>query len=80
LPNSLGLRWSISRKASIPFRIEGAIDGVRAVRTPSERLRKALLVELMDGVAHCLRVTAEVAGDLIGVLPTGAGEQDLATA
>jgi hypothetical protein len=48
---------------------------VRAVRASSERLGKALLVELVDGVAHRLRVRAEVAGYLVGVLPPGAGEK-----
>jgi hypothetical protein len=32
-----------------PFRIEGPMNGVRAVRASSERLGKALLVELVDG-------------------------------
>jgi hypothetical protein len=62
-----------------PFSIEGPMNGVRAVRASSERLGKTLFVALVDGVAHRLRVTAEVAGYLVGVLPTGAGEQDLAT-
>ena len=61
------------------FRIEGPIDGVWAVRAPAKCLLETPLIELMDSVACCLRVTAEVAGDLVGVLPTGAGEQDLAT-
>ena len=34
----------------------------------------------MYSVTHRLRVTAEVAGDLVGVLAIGAGKQDLATA
>jgi len=62
-----------------PFIIEGPMNGVRTMRASSERLFEALLVALVDGVAHRLRVTAEVAGYLVGVLPTGAGEQDLAT-
>ena len=53
---------------------------MRAVRTPSERLLEALLVELMDGIACRLRIAAEVADDLIGVVAIGAGEQDLSTA
>jgi hypothetical protein len=53
---------------------------VRTVRASSERLGKAFLVELVDDVAHRLRVTAEVASDLVSVLAIGAGKQDLATA
>jgi hypothetical protein len=53
-----------------PFGIEGPMNGERAVRASSERLGKALLVELVDGIARGLRVTAEVAGDLVGVLPS----------
>ena len=53
---------------------------MRAVRAPPERLLEALFVEFVDGVARRLRVTAEVAGDLVGVFAIGAGEQDLATA
>lgn len=60
--------------------LKGAMNGVRAVRASSECLRKTFLVELVDGVAHRLRVTAEVAGDLVGVLACVTGEQDLATA
>jgi hypothetical protein len=45
--------------------IEGSVDGVRAIRASLERLGKAFLVELVDGVAHRLRVTAKVAGDLV---------------
>lgn len=58
--------------------LEGAMDGMRAIRASSERLGKTFLVEDVDGVAHRLRVTAKVAGDLVGVLSIGAGEQDLA--
>ena len=61
-----------------PLLIEGLMNGVRAVRIPSQRLGKALLVEDVDSVAHRLRVTAEVAGYLVGVLAISAGEQDLA--
>src|SRR5215207_5574000 len=63
-----------------PLLIEGPMNGVRAVRTPSQRLLETLLVEDVDGVAHGLRVTAEVASDLVGVLSIGAFEQDLAAA
>ena len=48
--------------------IEGSVDGVRAIRASLQRLGKAFLVELVDGVAHRLRVTAKVAGDLVSVL------------
>jgi hypothetical protein len=60
-------------------RSEGPMDGVRAVRASSECLGETLLVELVDGVAHGLRITTEVGGDLVGVLASVAGEQDLAT-
>ena len=59
--------------------VDGSMNGVGAVRTPSQRLGKALLVEDVDSVAHRLRVRAEVAGDLVGVLSISTGEQDLAT-
>ena len=49
------------------FLIEGPTNGVRTVRASSERLGKALLVELVDGIARGLRVTAKVAGNLAGV-------------
>jgi hypothetical protein len=62
-----------------PFRIEGSMNGVRAIRASLERLRKALLVEDVDGVAHRLGVTTKVAGDLVSVLSISAFEQDLAT-
>jgi hypothetical protein len=61
-----------------PLLVEGSMNGARAVGTPSQRLLEALLVEDVDGVARRLRVTAEVAGDLVGVLAIGAGEQNLA--
>jgi hypothetical protein len=62
-----------------PLLVEGSMNGARgAVGTPSQCLLEALLVEDVDGVARRLRVTAEVAGDLVGVLAIGAGEQDLA--
>jgi hypothetical protein len=60
--------------------IEGPMNGVRTVRASSERLFETLLVELVDGVARSLRITAEVAGDLVGVLAIGTCEQNLATA
>lgn len=57
------------------------MNSVRAVGTLSKRFLETLLVELVDGVACCLRIAAEVAGDLIGVVTTiSAGKQDLATA
>src|SRR5215204_5140193 len=62
-----------------PLLVEGPIDGVRAVRTSSQRLLEALLVDLVDGIACGLRIAAKIVGDLIGVLSIGAGKQDLAT-
>ena len=59
--------------------IEGPMNGVRTVRAPSRRLFETLLVELVDGVARSLRITAEVASDLVGVVAIGTCEQDLAT-
>ena len=59
--------------------IKGPMNGVRAVRASSECLGETLRVELVDGVAHGLRITTEVGGDLVGVLATIACEQDLAT-
>jgi hypothetical protein len=53
---------------------------VWTVRASSERFFEALLVELVDGVARRLRITAEVAGDLVGVVAIGTCEQNLATA
>lgn len=61
-----------------PLLIEGPIDGVRALRTPSQRLLEALLIKLVDGIARGLRIAAKIVGDLIGVLSIGAGKQDLA--
>src|SRR5215211_2539202 len=60
--------------------IEGSMHGVRAVGTPSEHLFEALLVEPMDGVACCLRIATQRAGDLVSVLAPIASEQDLAAA
>ena len=60
--------------------IEGPMNGVWTVRASSEHLLEALLVEDVDGVARSLRITAEVAGDLVGVLAIGTCQQNLATA
>jgi hypothetical protein len=62
-----------------PFLIEGPIDGVGAVRTPSQCLLEALLIEDVDGIARGLRIAAKIVGDMVGVLSIGAGKQDLAT-
>jgi hypothetical protein len=62
-----------------PLLIEGPIDGVGALRTPSQRLLEALLIKLVDGIARGLRIAAKIVGDLVGILSIGAGEQDLAT-
>ena len=56
------------------------MNSVWTVRASSERLLETLLVEDVDGVARGLRITAEVAGDLVGVLAIGTCEQNLATA
>jgi hypothetical protein len=56
-PQSLGL-----------LRIEGPMNGVRAARSLPECLSETLLVELVDGVARRLRVAAQAAGYLVGVL------------
>src|SRR5215210_6570412 len=79
-PNSLGLWWSRVAQSLRSLLLESAMNGMRAVGTPSKRLLEALLVELVDGVACCLRIAAKITGDLVSVLPVGAGEQDLATA
>ena len=50
---------------------------MRAVRTPPERLLEALLIEVVDSVACCLRIAAKITGDLVSVLAIGACEQDL---
>src|SRR3712207_7961265 len=39
---------------------------------------ETLLVELVDGVARSLLITAEVASDLVGVVAIGTCEQNLA--
>jgi hypothetical protein len=79
LPNSLGLRWSISRKASVP-------PSSKAAWTLSGReecLRSASsmppLVEALYGCARRLGIAAQLAGYGIGVLAPGAGKEDLAT-
>lgn len=69
LPQSLG-----------SLRIEGSVNGMRALRVLLERLFETLIVELVDGIAHGLRVTTERASYPIGVLAPIAGEQDLAAA
>jgi len=56
------------------------MNGVWAARSLSECLFETLLVELVDGVARRLRVAAEAAGYLVGVLAPVAGEKYLAAA
>jgi len=63
-----------------PLRIESPINGVWAARSLSECLFETLLVKLVDGVARRLRVAAETAGYLVGVLAPVAGDEDLASA
>jgi hypothetical protein len=58
--------------------IERPVDGMWALRTLSQRSFETFLVELMDNVAHGLRITSQRAGYLVGVLASIAGEQDLA--
>ncbi len=62
-----------------PLLIEGPIDGVRAVRTPSQRLLETHLIKLVDDIARGLGIAAKIVGDLVGVLSIGTGKQDLAT-
>src|SRR3712207_3037843 len=62
------------------FRIEGPVNSMRTFGALPKRLGNPPLVEGVDGVAHRLGVAAQGAGDLVGVLASGAGEQDLATA
>src|ERR687898_787225 len=79
LPHSAPPALVLKADHPIDLLLEGPIDGVRAVRTSSQRLLEALLVDLVDGIACGLRIAAKIVGDLIGVLSIGAGKQDLAT-
>ena len=63
-----------------PLRIEGPMNGVWAARSLPECLFETLLVELVDGIARRLRVAAQAAGYLVGVLAPVAGEKYLAAA
>jgi hypothetical protein len=55
------------------------MNGVRTFGALPKRLRKPLLVEGVDGgVAHCLGIAAQRAGDLVGILASVAGDEDLA--
>ena len=54
------------------------MNGVRTFGALPKRLRESLLVEGVDSVAHRLGIAAQKAGDLVGILASGAGEQDLA--
>jgi hypothetical protein len=56
------------------------MNGVRTLGALLERLLKTLLVELVDGVARGLGVTAKLCGYLIGVFAIATGKQDLTTA
>ena len=56
------------------------MNGVRTFGALPKCLRKSLLVESVDGVAHRLGVATQRAGDLVGILASGAGEKYLATA
>jgi hypothetical protein len=58
-PNSLGERWSISRKALRLFgTLEGPMNGVRMLRSRLEGIRQPFVVEGVDGVACGLRIAA----------------------
>jgi hypothetical protein len=70
LPQSLSLLGSL----------ESPMNGVRTARSLPKRLGQALLVEGVNGVARGLRIAAQRAGDLVGILAPFAGEQDLTTA
>jgi hypothetical protein len=63
-----------------PLRVEGPVNGMRTFRALPKRLWKSLLVEGVDSIARRLRVAAQRVGDLVGILASVAGEQDLATA
>ena len=63
-----------------PLLIEGSMNSVRAARTLLECLFKTFLVELVDGVAHGLRVAAQLRSDLVSIFASGTRKQDLTTA
>jgi hypothetical protein len=69
LPQGLGL-----------LGIEGPMNGMRTFGALPKRLREPLFVKGVDGGARRLWVAAQRAGDLVGVLPSVAGEQDLGAA
>src|SRR5215213_7207850 len=69
LPQSLGL-----------LGIEGPVNRVRTLGGSPQRTGKPLPVEGVNGVAHRLGVTAQRAGDVVGILAPVAGEKDLAAA
>jgi hypothetical protein len=56
------------------------MNGMRTFGALPKRLREPLFVKGVDGVARRLWVAAQRAGDLVGVLPSVAGEQDLGAA
>jgi hypothetical protein len=60
--------------------IESPVNSMRTLRAWPKRFRQTLLIEGVDGVARSLRITAQLLSDLVGVIASVAGEQDLATA
>src|SRR4051794_41920483 len=63
-----------------PPLVEGGTDLLGPRRALAQSLFEAPLVEALYGGARRLGVTAQRAGDPVGVLASGAGEQDLTTA
>jgi hypothetical protein len=55
------------------------MNGVRMPGAWPKRLWKPLLVESVDGVACGLKIAAQLVCDLVGVLASVAGDEDLAT-
>ena len=56
------------------------MNRVRTLGGSPQRTGKPLPVEGVNGVAHRLGVTAQRAGDVVGILAPVAGEKDLAAA
>src|SRR3954453_1677903 len=63
-----------------PPLVEGGTDLLGPRRALAQSLFEAPLVEALYGGARRLGVAAQRAGDPVGVLASGAGEQDLTTA
>jgi hypothetical protein len=69
LPQNLGL-----------LMIESPVHSMRMLRTWLKGLREPLVVEVVDGVARRLRITAQLVSDLVGVFASVAGQKYLTTA